>query len=95
MQVNLAGEQSKGGVAPAEVADYLRYGVRGLSTMPPAAADPEDSRAWFRRLHELAAEHGLARALDGDDAGLRRRRAGGRDLRPRRQRPLRHRLTPE
>ena len=28
--------------------------------MPPAAGDPEASRAWFRRLRELAAEHGLA-----------------------------------
>ncbi len=59
VQVNLAGEGSKGGVEPRELADYLRYDVRGLSTMPPAAADPERSRPWFRRLHELAAEHGL------------------------------------
>jgi PLP dependent protein len=58
-QVNLAGEDSKGGIAPAEVADYLRYGIRGLATMPPAAADPEASRAWFRSLRELAAGHGL------------------------------------
>jgi uncharacterized pyridoxal phosphate-containing UPF0001 family protein len=28
-------------------------------TMPPAAADPETSRPFFRRLRELAAEHGL------------------------------------
>jgi PLP dependent protein len=60
VQVNLAGEESKGGVAPGEVADYLRYGIRGLSTMPPAAADPAASREWFRRLSELAREHGLA-----------------------------------
>jgi len=33
--------------------------VRGLSTMPPAAAGPEESRAWFSRLRGLAAEHGL------------------------------------
>jgi len=58
-QVNLAGEGSKGGISPAEVGEYLRYGIRGLSTMPPAADDPEASRAWFRRLHELAAEHDL------------------------------------
>jgi uncharacterized pyridoxal phosphate-containing UPF0001 family protein len=60
LQVNLAGEATKGGVPPAEVADYLKYGIRGLSTMPPAADDPEASRDWFRRLHALAAEHGLA-----------------------------------
>jgi hypothetical protein len=27
--------------------------------MPPAAATPEDSRAWFARLRGLAVEHGL------------------------------------
>jgi uncharacterized pyridoxal phosphate-containing UPF0001 family protein len=59
VQVNLTGEESKGGVTPAELGDYLRYDVRGLSTMPPAAGDPEESRAWFRRLRELAASHGL------------------------------------
>jgi len=60
VQVNLADEESKGGVAPVELAEYLGAAdVRGLSTMPPAAADPEDSRAWFRRLAELAGEHGL------------------------------------
>ena len=28
-------------------------------TMPPASADPEASRPYFRRLRELAEEHGL------------------------------------
>jgi hypothetical protein len=37
----------------------LQYDVRGLSTMPPAAGDPEASRPWFIRLRELAREHGL------------------------------------
>lgn len=59
VQVNLAGEGSKGGVAPDEVGDYLRYDVRGLSTMPPAADDPEASGPWFRRLRDLAAANGL------------------------------------
>jgi uncharacterized pyridoxal phosphate-containing UPF0001 family protein len=59
VQVNLADEGSKGGVVPAEIGDYLAYDVRGLSTMPPGAADPEASREWFRRLRALAAEHGL------------------------------------
>ena len=59
VQVNLAGEESKSGVAPGEIASYLRYDVRGLSTMPPAAASPEGSRPWFARLRELAREHGL------------------------------------
>jgi PLP dependent protein len=58
LQVNLAGEEGKGGVSAAEIAGYLRYGIRGLSTMPPAGG-AEESRPWFRRLRELAAEHGL------------------------------------
>src|SRR5437867_6212629 len=60
VQVNLAGEASKGGVAPSELEAYLGDGVKGLSTMPPAAADPEQSREWFRLLRELAEQHGLA-----------------------------------
>jgi uncharacterized pyridoxal phosphate-containing UPF0001 family protein len=60
VQVNLAGEGSKAGVAPAELADFVRDGIVGLSTMPPAAASPEDSREWFSRLRSLAAEHDLA-----------------------------------
>jgi uncharacterized pyridoxal phosphate-containing UPF0001 family protein len=59
VQVNLAGERSKSGVGPEEIGAYLSYDVRGLSTMPPAAASAEESRAWFVRLRGLAAEHGL------------------------------------
>ncbi len=59
VQVNLAGEGSKSGIAPEEIASYLSYDVRGLSTMPPAAATPEESRPWFARLRELAGENGL------------------------------------
>jgi uncharacterized pyridoxal phosphate-containing UPF0001 family protein len=59
VQVNLAGEATKGGVAPAELPAYFGGGVVGLSTMPPAAASAEESRPWFHRLAELAAEHGL------------------------------------
>ena len=59
LQVNLAGEETKGGVPPGDVAGFLQYCIRGLSTMPPASADPETSRDWFRRLRVLAAEHAL------------------------------------
>ena len=34
--------------------------VRGLTTMPPLATDPEGSRPYFRELRLLAGEHGLA-----------------------------------
>lgn len=62
VQVNLAGEDSKSGVAPAELAAFLERcpcEVRGLSTMPPFATEPEASRPYFRRLRELAEAHGL------------------------------------
>jgi uncharacterized pyridoxal phosphate-containing UPF0001 family protein len=34
-------------------------------TMPPFTEDPEDSRRYFARLAELAAEHGLERLSMG------------------------------
>ena len=60
VQVNLSAEASKSGVTPGEIGDYLRYDVRGLSTMPPGTGDPEASRPWFRKLRELAGEQRLA-----------------------------------
>lgn len=62
VQVNLAGEHSKSGVAPEELEAFLAESpaeVRGLSTMPPLAEDPEESRPYFRRLRELAERFGL------------------------------------
>ena len=61
VEVNLSGEPTKSGVAPDELADFLgRYGdVRGLMTMPPETDDPEASRPYFRRLRDLAEQHGL------------------------------------
>ena len=86
---NLAGEATKRGVPPEEIAELLALAdVRGLSTMPPAAADPEASRPYFRRLRELAAAARPRGALDGHEPGLPRRRRGGRDLRPRGIRPV-------
>ncbi len=61
VEVNLSGEATKSGVAPEEVSALLELypDVRGLMTMPPATGDPEDSRPYFRRLRELAEQHGL------------------------------------
>jgi hypothetical protein len=39
--------------------------VRGLSTMPPFADDPEESRPYFRKLRELAEQHGLTQLSMG------------------------------
>lgn len=68
VEVNVAGEQGKGGVDPADLGAFLeRCPVRvgGLMTMPPFSQDPEASRPHFARLAELAAEHGLARLSMG------------------------------
>jgi uncharacterized pyridoxal phosphate-containing UPF0001 family protein len=61
LEVNLGGESTKSGVDPGEVADFVERHpfVRGLMTMPPLTSDPETSRPCFRRLRELAREHGL------------------------------------
>jgi uncharacterized pyridoxal phosphate-containing UPF0001 family protein len=61
LEVNLAEEATKSGIQPAEIGGYIeRYPfIRGLMTMPPLTADAEASRPYFRRLRELATEHGL------------------------------------
>ena len=62
VEVNIAGEEGKSGIAPGELDDFVaRCPVRvvGLMTMPPLADKPEDSRRWFAALAGLAAERGL------------------------------------
>jgi len=62
LEVNVAGEAGKAGIAPGELARYLELSpakVVGLMTMPPYSDDPEASRRHFARLAELAADHGL------------------------------------
>jgi len=73
IEVNLSGEPSKSGVAPDELPTLLAAypDVRGLMTMPPAAADPEASRPYFRRLRELASAHGLAELSMGTSQDYR------------------------
>jgi uncharacterized pyridoxal phosphate-containing UPF0001 family protein len=61
VEVNLSGEPTKSGVTPEGLPALLEAypDVRGLMTMPPMAADPEESRPYFRRLRELAEQHEL------------------------------------
>jgi PLP dependent protein len=66
VEVNIAGEEGKSGIAPAALDGFLDrcrevggVEVAGLMTMPPMASDPEDSRRWFAALAELAAVRGL------------------------------------
>jgi len=68
VEVNVAGEETKGGIRPAELGEFIdRCPVRvaGLMTMPPYSTDPEASRPSFARLAELAAEHELDRLSMG------------------------------
>jgi pyridoxal phosphate enzyme (YggS family) len=63
VEVNVAGEDSKGGIQPAALGDFIsRSPVRvvGLMAMPPFTQNPEDSRPHFAKVAELAAEHGLS-----------------------------------
>lgn len=66
LEVNVAGEQSKSGFAPADLTDALpaiqalpNLDVAGLMTIAPIVADPEDARPVFRRLRELQDRLGL------------------------------------
>jgi hypothetical protein len=68
LQVNVAGEESKSGIAPEELGIYIEASpvpVTGLMTMPPFVERAEDNRRHFARLAELAAEHGLERLSMG------------------------------
>jgi len=68
VQVNVAGEEGKAGIAPAGLGAFIErcpVRVSGLMTMPPFSADPEGSRPHFARLAGLAAEHGLRRLSMG------------------------------
>jgi PLP dependent protein len=74
VQVNLAGEASKSGIAPDELEAFLERApveIRGLSTMPPLASDPEESRPYFRRLRELAEKLGLEQLSMGTSQDYR------------------------
>jgi uncharacterized pyridoxal phosphate-containing UPF0001 family protein len=68
VEVNVAGEEGKAGIGPAELGAFIErcpVRVSGLMTMPPFSQDPESSRPHFAKLAELAAEHGLDRLSMG------------------------------
>jgi pyridoxal phosphate enzyme (YggS family) len=68
VEVNVAGEPGKDGIAPAQLDAFIERSpvpVAGLMTMPPFAADAEDSRRWFAALRALADERGLERLSMG------------------------------
>jgi pyridoxal phosphate enzyme (YggS family) len=60
LEVNLAEEESKHGFAPARLeetveslAELSSLEIVGVMAIPPFAAEPEESRTWFRRLRRL------------------------------------------
>ena len=69
VEVNVAGEEGKAGIDPAELGAFIAAAapvrVTGLMTMPPFSQDPQASRPYFARLAELAGEHGLERLSMG------------------------------
>ena len=68
VEVNVAEEPGKAGIAPAELGAFLERSpvtVVGLMTMPPLAQRPEDNRRWFAALAQLAADRGLPRLSMG------------------------------
>jgi uncharacterized pyridoxal phosphate-containing UPF0001 family protein len=68
VEVNLSGEEGKGGIDPAELDAFIErcpVRVSGLMTMPPFTEDPETSRPYFARLAELARGRGLERLSMG------------------------------
>ncbi len=62
IEVSIAGEAAKAGVAVNETAALVReasklknISIKGLMTVPPLMDSPEDARPYFRELRELAA----------------------------------------
>jgi pyridoxal phosphate enzyme (YggS family) len=70
VQVDLAGETTKFGVAPQHVnalfeTDLHAARLVGLMLLPPWTDNPEDARPWFRRLRELRDELAAAGVQPG------------------------------
>jgi pyridoxal phosphate enzyme (YggS family) len=75
LQVNVAGEASKGGFAPDEIGAALdalalldQVRVRGLMTIPPLAEAADVGRVWFRALAQMAKRYGLSELSMGMSA---------------------------
>lgn len=71
IQVNVAGEAGKGGVAPDGVRDLARVllaqpalALDGFMLIPPAPAVPEDSRPFFRLLREVREDARMALGVE-------------------------------
>ncbi len=77
VEVNVAGEASKGGCAPGELGAVLAairaeasLEAGGLMTIPPESVDPEEARPFFAALRALRDAHGGAAALADLSMGM-------------------------
>jgi pyridoxal phosphate enzyme (YggS family) len=77
VQVDLAGEATKHGAAPGDVAEIFSAAstcvaaeVVGLMVLPPAVDDPEEARPWFRRLRAVRDQLAAAGVAPGRLAEL-------------------------
>lgn len=66
VEVNVGGEQTKSGLAPGALGDFLQEAralpgleLVGLMSLPPPTDDEARARGYFRALRELAKTHGL------------------------------------
>ncbi len=66
VEINVGGEASKSGLAPEALGAFLDEArtlpgltLVGLMALPPPTEDVEEARGAFRRLRELARQHGL------------------------------------
>jgi len=66
LEVKLSDEDAKSGADPSDLSALIaavrecpNLRLQGLMTMPPWSDDPEAARPYFRRLRELAEQHGL------------------------------------
>ena len=92
LQVNVAGEEGKAGIAPSDLGDFIArcpVPVTGLMTMPPLAAAARGQPAALRPPRRAGGRARARAALDGHEPGLRGRRRRGRDDRQARLGPLR------
>jgi PLP dependent protein len=72
LEIKLSEEESKAGASPNELPELIdavkqcpNLTLSGLMTMPPWSDDPEPSRPYFRRLHQLGNQYGLAKLSMG------------------------------
>lgn len=61
IEVNIAGEQGKSGIALSDAKSLVRHAaqlknisIRGLMIIPPFSENPEDARPYFKQLKSLA-----------------------------------------